>query len=444
MGIRRRIAYLLLGPAITLIAGVIAGPLLSRLFLPADFGHYSMLMAVVGIVSVAVTLRLDNLIPTSMDYSASFWLVAICTSAGAVLCLPISVLLGLPWLQAVFVSYAVLATVIFNSFYYIKISEDRVLRAALARSIQSSGAIGGQVMLGMMSFGLGGLLVGELIGRTLAVSFISQKVESRSKGQLTACWHEQWDKARWLLPSAVLGAFSLQLLPLGMVPAVGATSAGIFMLAYRMVVIPNSLLAKVTSDSMLVELTRARKQEVSCERLVEQCCGRLFIAAVGIYGVLAVHGDWLFRLILGEKWHSAGELAVWLSVLVAGWSIASPMAAVFIAFNKTRWSLMLSLLDIANRLTALVIGWVTSDILFASKALAIGGVIVYGLSVISALSLSGASMLSIWTSFCRPVAALLALLAMSAFLLGVGFFWTALLCGGLVSVLALWLITYGK
>ena len=426
-----------------MLAGLAAGPLLSQIFQPAAFGQYSMLLAVVGIMAVVVTLRLDQLMPSSADAASSFWLMSLTSVLGAT---AVGLALGLtwlPWSQALFVGLAVVATALFNGFYYLRLIEDRALRATAGRSVQAVGVLGGQASFGLVGLGMNGLLWGELFGRAAALLTVFRFVERRSGAQLKICWEEQWGKARWLLPSALLGALSLQLLPLGLVPAVGAASAGVFMLVYRMVVIPNSLLSKVVSDSLLVELGRLRQQGEPCGTLMEQGCGRLLIAATGIYGVLAIHGGWLFPLILDGAWTQAGELVLWLSVLVAGWSVASPMAAVFVALGKTQWSLGLSTLDLMNRAVALAVGLFSADIVLASQVLAAGGVMVYGASVLISLMLSGARAKTVLVKIGPLLAVLLVLLLLSQYLLTIGAFWWAVICGALVSGLALRKVIYG-
>ncbi|MDC0664171.1 hypothetical protein [Marinobacter sp. SS21] len=442
MSIRKRFVHLLVGPIVVLIVGLAAGPVISALFTPEVFGQYSVLLAIVGISVVGVTLRFDQLIPSSTDPHSNMWVVLLSSTA---LSLLIGALVSFfyPAFHALFIAAATAGAALFNGFYYFRVNADQALTASAGRSVQAAGVLGGQASFGYLGVGMPGLLWGELIGRGLAILTIARPFQLRSIEQVGAHFKSQWPQARWLLPSALLGALALQLLPLGMLLSVGASSAGIFMLVYRMVVVPNSLLSKVANDTLLVELGRLRKEGQDCGPLMEQGFGKLVIAATGIYGVLGVHGTWLFPLVLDGAWSQSGELVGWLSVLVAGWAVASPMASVFVALEKSQWSLCLSLLDLLNRMVALAVGFVAQDVVMACISLACGGVVVYGVSAISSLKLAGGNVGRVVSGFGKFLLLLWAILFLSGVLLKSGIFWGALVLGALVTVLALRRVAFG-
>lgn len=379
------------GPVFTLLAGFLSGPLISRLFTPEDFGRYSALLAVVGIGVVVVTVRFEQLIATSKDPISSFWISLIFSITGAVL-LGIGAWPFVTLDEVLFIVLATMAVAIFNSFYYLRVNADQSLRASAGKAVQASGVLGGQTLFGGAGWGGAGLLWGELTGRLASLLFIFRKVEFRDLPALKHEFWEQWPAAKWLTPGALLGAVALQLLPLGMAVSVGATAAGVFLLIYRMIVIPNSLLSKVASDTLLVEFSRLEQNGLPVNGAVERSLGKLVLMAVCLYGSLAIYGGWLFSVILGEQWYASAELIPWLSILVGFWSLASPLAMVFVSKKKTDWSFGLSCLDITNRCLALVSGFMFQDVLVAAISLALGGVLVYGTTVACALRLANADL----------------------------------------------------
>ncbi|WP_158253174.1 oligosaccharide flippase family protein [Marinobacter maroccanus] len=390
MSLRSRFLKLLFGPVITLLTGMLSGPLISRLFTPEEFGRYSVLLAIVGIAVVAVTIRFEQLIPTSKDPAASFWIVVLSAVVGALalggIAYPFFALE-----EALFIALATLAVAVFNGFYYLRVNADEPLRASAGRAVQAAGVLGGQASFGAAGWGIFGLIWGELVGRFASLLFVLQKVDGRSVAVLKREFGEQWPAAKWLLPGSLLGALALQLLPLGMAISVGAASAGIFLLVYRMVVIPNSILSKVASDTLLVEFSRLEKDDLPIRNAVENGFRKLTLTAVCLYGSLAIYGGWLFSVLLGDQWSNSSVFIPWLALLVAFWSIASPLAMVFVSLQKTRWSFGLSSLDVLNRCFALFVGFFYQDVLAAAVSLAIGGAFVYGATVASAMRVSGAS-----------------------------------------------------
>lgn len=388
MNIRSRFLRLLLGPAATVIVGVLSGPLISRLFTPEDFGRYSVLLGVVGIGVIAVTVRFEQLIPTSEDPASSFWIVLVCSLVGS-LGLGVGGYVFFSPQEAAFVAIATFSVALFNGFYYLLVVAERPLRASAGRAIQASGILGGQVAFGSSGSSVLGLLWGEIAGRLVSLLFVCHKVERRAPHKIKEVFFSQWPAARWLLPGALLGGLALQILPLGMAISVGASSAGLFLLIYRMVVIPNSLLSKVASDTLLVELSRLDKLDRPVSSIVAKGLGKLILAALCLYGSLAIYGGWIFGVILGEQWSSSAALIPWLALFVGCWSVASPLAMVFVSLKKTSWSFGFSALDVVNRCLALSVGYLYQDVLVATAALAVGGAFVYGLSVLIAAKVAG-------------------------------------------------------
>lgn len=421
MSIRSRFLKLLLGPVITLLVGVLSGPVISRLFTPEDFGRYSVLLGIVGLGVVAVTARFEQLIPSSRDPQANFWLVLVASLVGASV-LGLGACFFFTPQEAAFVAAATLSVAVFNGFYYLQVHAERPLRASAGRATQASGVLGGQVALGVSGWGMPGLMWGELAGRLLSLLVVMKKVEARCVRALKVAFLEQFSAVKWLLPGALLGALALQLLPLGMTSSVGAASAGIFLLVYRMVVIPNSLLSKVASDTMLVELGRLNKSGEEMGEIVELGLGKLVLAALCFYGALAVFGGWIFTHILGEQWGASAELVPWLALLVGFWSVAAPMAMVFVSLGKTYWSFGFSALDVMNRSAALIVGYIYQDAYWVAVVLGLGGVVVYSLSVLSALTLARARIARALAPVSFHILAVLALLFASWQLFVSGFF----------------------
>lgn len=399
---RRRFIQLLVGPAIALLLGGAAGPVISRLYQPDVFGHYAMLVAIVAILSVAVTARFEQLIPSAGDGFSNFWLGICFSSLGSATAFAVC-LLFISFYEAVFIGLGSWLLCIFNCFYYLRITNDAALRASYGRVSMAGGVLGAQSWLGVITVGsTAGLLWGEVIGRFLAVVAIGGRVEARRYAQLRVAFFDQMIAARWLLPSALLGSIALQVLPFAMPSALGVAAAGVFMLVYRMVVIPNALISKVVSDSLLVEIGRVDKAGSEVKALATQGAQKLCFAAIGIYGVLAVQSGWLFPWLLGDGWELSGRIAPWLLLMTAFWSAAAPMAAVFVALGKTRWSLMLATLDIANRLLALVVGYLLQDIMMTVLWLATFGSAIYVFSLSRSLRLCETSIQQIirpiWSS----------------------------------------------
>ncbi len=392
--IRSRFLKLLVGPVITLVVGVVSGPVITHLYSPEAFGFYASMLGIIGITAALTTLRFDQLAVTSVDPEANFWLVLVFSSLGALISLALSCLFLSP-MWALFIAAMTLLTGVFSGLYYLTLRKDQPLRSSSGKAVQATHILAAQSGFGWFGSGSAGLALGELLGRLIGIAWFWQKITPRTYESLQMSFHKQWGSARWLIPGALLGAISLQLLPLGMAYVVGATSAGVFLMVYRMLAVPNTLVSRVAADTLLVELHSAKNNRQKLGVLVEGAVSKLIIVAFCLYGCVAIFGDVLFNVILGPGWENAGELVSPIAVFVGCWSIASPLASVFVVLEKTLWSTIFGFMDISNRALALAVGAIYQDVQMAALVLALGAVFVYGFSVAVALNIARVSLRAI-------------------------------------------------
>ena len=441
MSIRKRFSSLLTGPAIALLIGFFAGPIISRLYSPEVFGQYSVLVAIVGLASVVVTLRFENLIPTCKNPVANYWISISLSLVGSIFIGGVSLVFLTPE-ETLFIVSSMILLVLFNSSYYLLISSNQYYKASSGRAIQATGIFLGQGWLGLNGSNLLGLMWGEIIGRIFSVFVVIKLVRVPSRSEITCSFLEQWRVILWLFPSAIIGSLALQALPLGMLWSVGPASAGIFILVYRMVVIPNALISKVANDSLLVEFGKFNKNNISYRNTVSTSMHKLLFMAIGLYGFIGVQGVWIFPIILGEGWEVSGKIIPWLSLLVGFWSLASPMAAVFIFLGKANYSFWFSSLDLTNRIFALTLGMYYQDIMIATAALSIGGSMVYGLSTACSLLLSGTNIKVVVSEIFWPLILMIILLILSTALLLMGYMWLSFIISSLNLMFALWKVVH--
>lgn len=436
MTIQSRFLKLLVGPVVTLFVGVASGPLITHLFSPEAFGFYASMLGLVGIAVAITTLRFDQLTTTSGEPEANFWLVLIFSFCGSLITLALSLFFLEP-IWAVFVAAMTLLSGVFSGLYYLTLKKDQPLRSSAGRAFQSTNILAGQVGLGWLGWGLPGLALGDLLGRAVGIAWFWQRIDRPALPSLRATFCKQWSTAKWLIPGSVLGSVSLQVLPLGMVYSVGATSAGIFLMVYRMLAVPNTLVSRVAADTLLVELhaTRTKGEELSAR--VEGAVRRLIIVALCLYGSVAIFGGTLFQSILGQGWEEAGDIVPILAIFVGCWSVASPLASVFVVLERTLWSTIFGVLDITNRTTALVIGAVFQDLKLAAAALASGAVVVYGFSTMVALCTAQVSLGKMLLRAMPSLLVVTTLLSLSWFLFQIGSLFISVSCAGVAVIYTL-------
>lgn len=184
------------------------------------------------------------------------------------------------------------------------------------------------------------------------------------------------DFAYFRAPEVLLNNFS-QNIPILMLSAFFSPSvAGYYTLVKNVLGIPSKLLGKSVGDVFYSKISEAANARKALTGLVVKTTLGLGIIGIIPYGIVMVLGPWLFTIVFGESWNTAGEYARWIAL----WSFfgfmnrASIMALPVISAQALQ--LLFSIIMLIVRTGMLSIGffWFTSDLL-AIKLFGISGAI---------------------------------------------------------------------
>lgn len=94
----------------------------------------------------------------------------------------------------------------------------------------------------------------------------------------------------------------------------GPTAVGFYLLAARVIHLPNSVIADSTGPVFLARIAEASHRSESLRPILLR--GTIGLAAIGLlpFGVVALTGPWLFGFVFGAGWELAGTYARWLSL----------------------------------------------------------------------------------------------------------------------------------
>lgn len=163
--------------------------------------------------------------------------------------------------------------------------------------------------------------------------------------------------------SSVSGNFPIILLTMFFGPA----SAGFYTIGKTVLNLPTTLLSKSIGDVFYPRISEAANNKENITSLITKAT----LALVGIgaipYGFVVIFGPWLFGLVFGESWVTAGEYARWIAL----WSYLSfvnrPSVRAFPVLSAQRFHLIYTIFTLIVRISALLIGF----IVFKSDLLAI-------------------------------------------------------------------------
>lgn len=369
-GLLRATLTLLAGGAFAQALPLLLGPLLTRLYTPADYGIYQLFAAVAINLAVVACARYEFALPLAQDAAEarSLWRLCRRILAGVTL---LATLGGMGWALALGQAWPLWlgpAVGVGGALSLTGMAATRAQRfraLAAARVIQYSGASLAQVAAGFLQAGAQGLVLAPVLAQAAATGLLGRGATPRVPagtalpGLLeTARRHRDFPLLN--TPHAFLGALQ-DTVSLALIAAwLGPAAAGFWGLALRYLKAPASLVGSAVSQALYPKLAAAgpgRGAATAAGRAaVRQVMGVLALLALPLVLTLWVLGPGLFEWAFGADWREAGLLARALALYVGAHFVASPLAVVTMAWEAQAWALRLALVGQAAFVVALGLG----------------------------------------------------------------------------------------
>lgn len=332
----RSVVILAGGTAIGQIMLIVSSPLLTRMYRPADFGVLAVFVSLLSFLLGIASWRYQMAIPLADSQEGVVSLL--------ILCLGILVLMtGLMGLVLVlFGSHIVRWTNAPDLGHYLwllpisflgaggfQILTSWAIRngefAALARTRigQSVGQVGSQLVIGLLTTGAIGLLLGDAVGRATGTTGLARQAWRQLREHAPAVGvreiaHIANRYRRFPLISAGSGLITSAgfQLPLLLVASFyGPAVVGWFALCQRLISMSFVLVASSVGTVYLGEA--ARVAQIHPDRLMHlfwATVSRSFLIAIGIATMISIAAPFTFGTIFGEQWTDAGRYAQVLAV----------------------------------------------------------------------------------------------------------------------------------
>lgn len=366
-GVFRGMMTLVMGTGTARLIGVLAIPLLTRIYSPADYGVLSVYAAMVAVVAPLLTLRYVLALPlprtdamaTNLLVLSGLLLLGMTALAASMLWAVGEVILGwmsmevlAPWwwlvvlgalFAAVYESMSLWAT---RQRAYGVIARTKVLQSALGE--------GTKLILGLAGFKPFGLLFGHLLEQgggsiTFFVRFwqdIKSNLRSVRKRHLCFLASHYRGFPAFRLPSQFLLAFSTQAPAMFSAALYGAAATGQLGLALMALAIPANLIGQAAGQAFYGEIARLKKgSEVRIQQLAHAVQKRLFLVGIPASAGIFFLGEPVFKWAFGPEWAEAGTYASALAPFVLLQLTSAPLIqilniykaqAAFLAINVFR------------------------------------------------------------------------------------------------------------
>lgn len=332
-----------LGHAVTMLGS----PLLARLYGPRAFGGLQIYLSLIMILGVVSALRYEMAILLPENEEQGFNVAILCLSiAMAVTGTCFVVMGGLWWagflpvilkplgVAAWLIPAGAFLSLIYQVLTYWAIRQSSFRVVGLSKVTQATTQLGTQVVLGVESVSHAGLIVGDCVGRIgallpLAKRFLADGVRLRWRWDLGGMKREAHRYRRFPLFSswgALINALGIAAPSLMLAQHLGAVALGWYGLADRVVGLPSILLGQAISQVYMGEVSRLiHTDPAKVLGLFRKLLGRVALMGLAPTFVIILAGPWLFRLVFGLEWQSAGQIARILALYHYVAFIASPL-----------------------------------------------------------------------------------------------------------------------
>lgn len=185
----------------------------------------------------------------------------------------------------------------------------------------------------------------------------AKPVKTNEKLSLFALAKKFKDFPIFRAPEVALNAASQGLAVLMLAAFFGPASAGFYTLGRTVLAMPSALLGKSIGDVFYPRLAEAAHKKEDITALVTQATKALALAGILPFGLIIAIGPWLFSLVFGSEWQTAGEYARWLSVWCFFGFINTPSVKALPVLNAQFFLLCSSTLMLVARAAALAAGY---------------------------------------------------------------------------------------
>jgi O-antigen/teichoic acid export membrane protein len=369
---------------------MLAAPILTRLYSPADFGLLAVFVALLSAVSVVASLRYELAIPLPVDESeaAALLVLSLMTTVAVsgISTIPILVyrdalaqLLNTPALadHLYLVPLGALLIGVYNVLNYWAVRMRAFTPIAKTKVGQSIACAAIQV--GGAPFGPVALLLGQVTGhaagslslglRVLRHRWIAVRRVTRADLVQVACRYKKFPLfSTW---SALFNTAGGQMPPILFAALFNPAVAGIYALANRVLAMPMQLLGQAIGTVFLSGAAQARR-EGRLGLTIARIHNRLAHIGMPPMLVLLLAGPEIFKHVFGAEWRQAGVFAQWLAPWLYLGFITSPLSSLFDVLDKQEIEMAFDAALLIARTAAIIVGGWFGDVMIAVGLLAIG------------------------------------------------------------------------
>lgn len=376
----RNVFIMASGTAMAQVISMLLAPIITRLYGPEAYGMMGTFMAIIGIFTpiAALTYPIAIVLPKNNEDAKGLVRLSLLITIGiTVLSFLIIIFLhdfivNLFQLEEV-ASFLLLIplAILFGGFlqvveqWLIRTKQFRVsAQTAVSQSILING---GKAGIGFFYPKASILIFLTAIAdgvRACLMLFFSRKSENRlslnifnKSVSLKKLSSEHKDFPLFRAPQVFLNAASQSLPVLMLTSLFGPAAAGFYSISRTVLSVPSTLIGKSVGDVFYPRISEAANHGENLTNLIRKAT--LSLAAVGVvpYALVVLFGPWLFSLVFGVDWYTAGQYARWVALWIFFMFINQPSVRALPVLRAQSFHLIFTIFTLITRIAALYIGY---------------------------------------------------------------------------------------
>lgn len=359
----RNFLTMLSGNTVSQVIPFIIAPILSRTFSREEFAVLANFMAIVGVIGIVSTGRLELAVPIPQEHKKAqeiaFTGFLITLGLGLIsLLIPLfAYQIGQLYDDSILPEYLWLVPLAVISYGLLGLTNNWNLRherfhlisiGKISQSIVNNGLA---AMLGYIGWGVNGLIIAWLLSQYINIVIllvgVNRKIKYKDFGLISLKTTLKEYKDFPLINSlhAFSDIFITQFLLFWMISSYfGLIELGLFAMMNKYIKAPIVLVSSSVSQLFYVEAGKAINKGISLFPIIKKTVRTSVLFAIPFTVVLISLGPEIFRWYLGEKWEIAGVYAQYLSPMLFLYFVISPISGLPILLQKQKQAFIFSLI----------------------------------------------------------------------------------------------------
>ncbi len=372
----KNIATLASGTVIALIIPLLMAPILSRIYLPEDYGLLGVFMSITSLTGILAILQLSQAVIISESDEERMQIVSSAIRINLFVAFLVLILvfflndyiisffkspelkyiLYLAPLQIVFTGFSTLFMAFLNKMKkYKKMSTVRIIIAV--------SVVSGSLTLGLLGYHKGliyALVLGNTIGTALLAKFYFSGNQAEhnfnySIFKQTIKKHKKFPL--FSAPTEFLGTLTNQLPVFILSRLANLSVVGSFNYSRRMLGLPSSFLSQSITEVFRQQASDDFQKLGNAKAVFSKTFKLLLLMSVLPFSIIFIWGPEIFTFVFGDKWTEAGEFSRILTLMFFFRFTVSPLSYMYIISGHQKEDFIMHLLILIFTGGSMILGY---------------------------------------------------------------------------------------